>query len=132
MGRQAGLPPEAVLAGRTGLLALAAQVAAARLVVCGDTGTAHLASAFGTPSVVLFGPTPPSWWGPPPDGPHRALWQGTGVGDPWADRVDPALDAVTVDEVMAAAREVLAVGHDVTRRSATRSPPTLRTTAGSA
>ena len=33
-------------------------------VVCGDTGVAHLATAFGTPSVVLFGPTPPRRVGP--------------------------------------------------------------------
>jgi len=97
---RAGLPPEAVLAGRTGLLELAAQVAGARLVVCGDTGVAHLATAFGTPSVVLFGPMPPQRWGPPADGPHTVLWHGTGVGDPWGDHVDPALLRIGVDEVL--------------------------------
>jgi ADP-heptose:LPS heptosyltransferase len=70
---QAGLPSAAVLAGRTDVLQLAAVVAAARLVVTGDTGTAHLASAFRTPSVVLFGPTPPAWWGPPPGPPRRVV-----------------------------------------------------------
>ena len=29
---------------------------------CGDTGIAHLASALGTPSVILFGPTSPERW----------------------------------------------------------------------
>ena len=38
-------------------------VAAARLVLSGDTGLAHMASAFGTPSVVLFGPVSPARWG---------------------------------------------------------------------
>src|SRR5207237_79615 len=33
-------------------------------LVCGDTGVAHLATALGTPSVLLFGPVPPSRWGP--------------------------------------------------------------------
>jgi hypothetical protein len=33
-------------------------------VVCGDTGVAHVASALGTPSVVLFGPTDPAGSGP--------------------------------------------------------------------
>jgi ADP-heptose:LPS heptosyltransferase len=81
---QAGLPPDAVLAGRTSLIELAGLVAVAGRVACGDTGVAHLASAFGTPSVVLFGPTPPNEWGPPADGRHRALW--TGVrGDPHAE-----------------------------------------------
>ncbi len=65
VARDAELEPEAVLAGRTDLLQLAAVVAAAGRVLCGDTGVAHLATAFGIPSVLLFGPTPPSEWGPP-------------------------------------------------------------------
>jgi ADP-heptose:LPS heptosyltransferase len=93
-----------VLAGRTDLLGLAGVVAHAGRVVCGDTGVAHLATAFGTPSVVLFGPTPPSEWGPPPDRPqHVALWAGE-RGDPHADRPDAGLLALTVDDVLDAAQ----------------------------
>jgi ADP-heptose:LPS heptosyltransferase len=102
----AGLAPSAVLAGETDLLALAALVADARLVVCGDTGVAHLASAYRTPSVVLFGPTPPSAWGPPDRPEHVVLWHGSDDavgGDPWGDEVDPRLLDITVDEVVAAA-----------------------------
>lgn len=98
----AGLPSSSVLAGRTSLNELAALVAAARLVVCGDTGVAHLASAYVRPSVLLFGPIPPAWWGPPADGPHTVLWHGTAMGDPHADEPDPALLRVTVAEVLAA------------------------------
>jgi ADP-heptose:LPS heptosyltransferase len=98
----AGLDGASVLAGSTDVEQLAALVAAARLVVTGDTGTAHLASAFGTPSVVLFGPTPPAWWGPPADGPHVVLWHGESPGDPWAEQPDPALLRIHVDEVLAA------------------------------
>jgi len=105
----AGLPPEAVLAGRTDLGHLAALVADARLVVAGDTGVAHLASAYATPSVLLFGPTPPSRWGPPP-GPHTVLWHGTGVGDPHAAEPDPTLLRIGVDEVLTAAYDVLRPG----------------------
>jgi ADP-heptose:LPS heptosyltransferase len=98
----AGLPPEAVLAGATDLVGLAATVAAAARVVCGDTGVAHLAVALGTPSVVLFGPTPPAEWGPPADRPrHRALWAGR-RGDPHAEEPDPGLLAIGVGEVLAA------------------------------
>ncbi|MGQ5263726.1 glycosyltransferase family 9 protein, partial [Micromonospora sp. ZYX-F-536] len=104
----AGLPPTAVLAGRTDLGALAALVADARLVVSGDTGVAHLATAYGTASVVLFGPVPPAHWGPPPDRPqHRVLWAGQvdwprweGVGS------HPTLAALHLDEVLAAVAEV--------------------------
>jgi ADP-heptose:LPS heptosyltransferase len=96
---RAGLPAGAVLAGRTGLLELAAAVAAAGRIVCGDTGVAHLATAFGTPSVVLFGPTPPAEWGPPALARHRVLWAGR-RGDPHAGAPDPGLLAIGVDAVL--------------------------------
>jgi ADP-heptose:LPS heptosyltransferase len=110
----AGLGPDAVLAGRTSSLELAAMVAAARVVVCGDTGVAHLATAYRRPSVVLFGPVSPALWGPPPragrDGGalHVVLWHGDGTGDPWGTELDPALAKVTVDEVTGALDGLLA------------------------
>ncbi|BBL81199.1 hypothetical protein RxyAA322_30530 [Rubrobacter xylanophilus] len=98
----AGLPAGAVHAGRTDLLQLAALVAAAGRVACGDTGVAHLATALSTPSVVLFGPTPPSRWGPPPGKPHhRVLWAGT-TGDPHGGSPDPGLLRIGVAEVLEA------------------------------
>jgi len=98
----AGLTEGAVLAGRTDLGALAAIVAAAARVVCGDTGVAHLATALGTPSVVLFGPTSPARWGPPPDrAAHMALWAGS-VGDPHGREPNEGLLRIEVDTVLAA------------------------------
>jgi ADP-heptose:LPS heptosyltransferase len=103
----AGLPAEAVLAGRTGLPELAALVARAGLVVSGDTGIAHLAAAFGTPSVTVFGPVDADRWGPPPGGPHRALQAPMARrGDPFAADPDPALLVITVSDVLAATTEV--------------------------
>jgi ADP-heptose:LPS heptosyltransferase len=105
----AGLPRRAVLAGRTEVAELAALVAHARLVISGDTGIAHLATAYRTPSVVLFGPVPPRRWGPPPDRPyHRAIWHGTRAepGDAPGAAVHPALLRITAAEVLAAAGEV--------------------------
>jgi ADP-heptose:LPS heptosyltransferase len=99
VARQAGLAPGAVLAGRTDLLTLAAAVAAAGRVVSGDTGIAHLAVAFGTPSLTLFGPVAPDEWGPPPAGRHRALWRGR-RGDPHGAVVDPGLYAIEADEAL--------------------------------
>jgi ADP-heptose:LPS heptosyltransferase len=104
----AGLPPSAALAGRTPLDQLAALIASAALLVSNDTGVAHLASAFRTPSVVLFGPTTPAAWGPPASGPHLALWHGPS-GDAHGDLLDPALATIQVDEVVAAADTLLAV-----------------------
>jgi ADP-heptose:LPS heptosyltransferase len=88
---------------RLTLLELAALVAGARLVISGDTGVAHVATNYATPSVVLFGPVPPQVWGPPPDARHQVLWHGSGRGDPHGDRPDPALLSITVSEVIAAA-----------------------------
>ncbi len=103
---EAKLPASASLAGRLSLLELAALVAQASLVICGDTGVAHLASAFGIPSVVLFGPTPPARWGPPRTGPHSVLWHGT-TGNPHAREPDPGLLRITTVQVLQAAHETL-------------------------
>ncbi|GGS34584.1 MULTISPECIES: glycosyltransferase family 9 protein [Actinokineospora] len=96
------------LAGHTPLDTLAALIADARLLVSGDTGVAHLATAYRTPSVVLFGPVGPEQWGPPATGPHVTLTAATARrGDPFADDPDPALLGVTVEEVVAAATGLL-------------------------
>src|ERR687889_1257610 len=104
----AGLGEGGVLAGRTTTLELAAVVAGARVVVSGDTGMAHVATAYRRPSVVLFGPVSPALWGPPPRPQHVVLWHGDGTGDPWGTELDPALDKVTVDEVVDALDDLLA------------------------
>jgi ADP-heptose:LPS heptosyltransferase len=97
-----------ILAGETDLLGLAATVASAGRVLCGDTGVAHLATAFGTPSVVLFGPTPPAEWGPPPERrPHVVLWAGQ-AGDPHGQTPDAGLLTITVDDVLRALQDDLA------------------------
>ncbi|CAA9252067.1 MAG: ADP-heptose--lipooligosaccharide heptosyltransferase II, partial [uncultured Actinomycetospora sp.] len=99
---RAGLPPDADLGGRTDLAGLLDLVAAATLVLAGDTGISHVATAFGTPSVTLFGPVPPTQWGPPPGGPHVVLGDDTARrGERFADDPDPALLAVTPAEVLA-------------------------------
>lgn len=104
----ADLPEDSVLAGRTTLSQLAALVADASLVVSGDTGIAHLATAYSTPSVVLFGPVSPRHWGPPPEHLHHvALWAGT-TGDTFADQPDPGLLRITTAEVIAAAERLTA------------------------
>jgi ADP-heptose:LPS heptosyltransferase len=98
-----GFPEQAVLAGRLTLDGFAGLVAGASLVVTADTGAAHLASAYRIPSVVIFGPAPPEEWGPPASGPHLVLTHAElRVGDTFGAEPDPALLAVTADEVLAA------------------------------
>jgi hypothetical protein len=109
----AGLGEGCVLAGRTTTLELAAVVSGARVVVSGDTGMAHLATAYRRPSVVLFGPVSPAVWGPPVRAGkqgtlHVVLWHGDGTGDPWGTELDPALGKITVDEVINALDDLLA------------------------
>ena len=54
----------AIAAPPTGLTDLVALSRAAALVVSGDTGPLHIATAVGTPTVSLFGPTDPDRNGP--------------------------------------------------------------------
>ncbi|MGW0390676.1 glycosyltransferase family 9 protein [Streptomyces sp. NPDC003042] len=107
---EAGLPPGAVLGGAADVpfSRLSALVAGARCVVVGDTGLAHLASALGTPSVVLFGPVSPSLWGPPAVARHRVLWHPEPDEDPLRPGdahgylPDRRLLRISVEEVVAA------------------------------
>jgi ADP-heptose:LPS heptosyltransferase len=102
--------------GRHGSARAPALAADAGRVVSGDTGVAHVATAMGTPSVVLFGPTSPAAWGPPHGPLHRALCR--------ADRRSARARArrrqlrITADDVVAA----LAAVPDV-RGTASRSRP---------
>ena len=78
-------------------------------MISGDTGLAHLATAYARPSVTLFGPVPPAEWGPPAHPRHQVLWDGTAGyrGDPHGHRIDPALVAISVPEVLRAASRAL-------------------------
>ena len=57
MASLAGSVP--VLAGETSVPEMVALLSRARMVVCNDSGAAHVASAFGTPVVSVFGSTVP-------------------------------------------------------------------------
>jgi len=72
----------------TNLYELACWLATARLYIGNDSGITHLAAAVGTPVVALFGPTDPRIWAP--RGPQIRLI------------AKPALEEITVDEVLAA------------------------------
>lgn len=94
-------------AGRLDLAGLIETIRAATCLVSGDTGAAHVATATGTPSVLLFGPTPPGWWGPLIDlDRHRVLWPAAPGyrGDPHGAHLDPVLAAITTDDVIATVR----------------------------
>lgn len=104
-----GLGPAAVASG-LGLGELTTLVTRSRLLICGDTGVAHLATACRTPSVLLFGPQPPDRWGPPRRPWHHVFWSPDAGSGPLSrpDRVHPGLLAVGPGEVVGAAHLVLA------------------------
>lgn len=108
IARGAGLDDESAVAGRLDLSQLMDLVGHALLLVCGDTGVAHVATATGTPSVLLFGPTAPRAWGPAIDRDrHACLWHGDGGGDPHGDQPDVALLRITPAEVVVSAHALL-------------------------
>jgi ADP-heptose:LPS heptosyltransferase len=102
----AELPNSAVLAGQLSITGLVALIADCALLVSGDTGIAHIATATGTPSVLVFGPTAPNRWGPRISGPHRVLWAGRS-GDPHGEQPDPGLLLVQADEVLSNCRAMV-------------------------
>ncbi|MFI5571839.1 glycosyltransferase family 9 protein [Streptomyces sp. NPDC051740] len=99
LAKEARLPDTDVFAGGLPFDRLSALVAGARAVVSGDTGIAHLAVAHATPTVTLFGPVPPTRWGPPAHPRHLSLWHGP-KGDPHGRHPDPALLRITPTEVL--------------------------------
>ncbi len=74
-GRENGEPRQPVVsvAGDLDLLESAALIGGARLLVSGDSAPVHLAVAVGTPVVVIFGPTVPSFGFTPLGVPHRIV-----------------------------------------------------------
>jgi ADP-heptose:LPS heptosyltransferase len=89
------LPPGAVLARDLPLRTLGAVLARAGLFVGNDSGVSHLAAAWGTPTLALFGPTDPEVWSP----------QGPRVGTLRAPK--GRMTEIGVDAVVDAARAVL-------------------------
>jgi ADP-heptose:LPS heptosyltransferase len=71
IGRAARRPVD--LRGRTSLGTLGALIRRARLLVAGDTGVSHLASAVRTPSVVVFLASPLERWAPLDRVRHRVV-----------------------------------------------------------
>ncbi|WP_017607088.1 glycosyltransferase family 9 protein [Nocardiopsis xinjiangensis] len=112
---EAGLWSGSVVAGRTGLRLLLHLVSRARLLVCGDTGVAHVATAYVTPSVRLYGPVSPALWGPLVDTDvHACLWSGR-RGEPHAEHLDPGLAELTVDAVWQRCERLLGRGQSLTK-----------------
>jgi heptosyltransferase-3 len=111
---------------------LSAIIAAAQVYIGPDTAITHLATATGTPTVALYGPTDPRLWGPWPIGGLDRPWAAAGTiqrrGNVWLvqnplpclpcqvegcdrrlDSHSQCLDELTADQVMAAVDQALSV-----------------------
>ena len=96
--------PGTLLAPETSIPQLAGLLAAAPVVVSGDTGPLHLARALDVPAIGLFGPVPAAR-----NGPQGSRWKNLQApGDAWERRDVSRVDmgAITADQVMAAAESV--------------------------
>jgi len=105
LGRRA-----ANLAGRTTPSELAAVLAQCDLLIGIDSGPMHVAAAMGLPGVGLFGPTDPGRTGPQGEG-HEIIFHRQPCWPCMTPTCQgrPCLAAITVEEVLAAARRALAV-----------------------
>ena len=103
LGRRAGS-----LAGKTTPSELAAVLSQCDLLIGLDSGPMHLAAAMGRPVVGLFGPTDPARTGPQGEG-HQVIFHRQPC---WPCKTPtcqdrPCMSAITVAEVLAAARRAL-------------------------
>jgi len=106
--------------GRTTFAQLAGTIAAARAIVVGNTGAAHVAAAVGTPTVSLFPPTIPASRFRPWRVPHELLGDQSVPCAGCRAKVCPlpvqiCLDVVTVGDVLFALDELLAATTPLSR-----------------
>jgi heptosyltransferase-2/heptosyltransferase-3 len=113
-GQACARPPVAQGLSWDGLAALFQQV---DLVLGMDSGPLHLATAVGTPTVRIYGPTDPRIYGPAGDGGRHRVLQGDLACQPCGNLIappcgyrdaPPCLAAVSIEAVVAAARAALA------------------------
>jgi ADP-heptose:LPS heptosyltransferase len=99
------------VAGETDLGAMVGLLAGARLFISGNTGPMHIAAAVGTPTVSLFSPLrsgSPKRWGPVGNVSAVLIPSGYACAECPGERCPHfnCMEAITVEEVLAAARQV--------------------------
>ena len=105
--------PACSLSGQLSLKELAALTQAAKLFIGVDSAPMHIAAAVGTPTIALFGPSGDKQWGPW-GVPFRVIsstqhpCRPCGIDGCGGGKVSDCLTSLTVDEVLAAAHELLA------------------------
>lgn len=92
------------LAGRTSLKQFLAVIAGSQATLCVDGSASHISTAFGHPTLTLFGPTNATRWHNP--GPNTRCLK---AGD-YTSEAKPSADLIPVDAVVAAATSLLGAG----------------------
>lgn len=106
--------PALSLSGQLSLKELAALTQMAKLFIGVDSAPMHISAAVGTPTVALFGPSGDKQWGPW-GVPFRVIssrqhsCRPCGIDGCGGGKVSDCLTSLTVDEVLAAAQELLAL-----------------------
>ncbi|MCX5706298.1 MAG: lipopolysaccharide heptosyltransferase II [Candidatus Omnitrophica bacterium] len=105
--------PAVNLARKTSLSQATSLIKRCKLLISADTGPVHIATAVGTPQVVIFGRNQPGLsplrWGPTSEK-HRILHKTVGCIECLAHNCQKqfaCLNAITVDEVVSAADSIL-------------------------
>ena len=111
VARLTALAPGVVVVPTPDLRLLLGVLASCRVLVSGDTGPAHMATALGVPRVTIYGPTNPAAWNPglpttPVVRDETAVLLRTRDWGGASDR--PGLTGVGAGEVLARVRELLA------------------------
>jgi ADP-heptose:LPS heptosyltransferase len=99
VAQRADLPLCSVRAGAPSLLELASLVGGAGIVLSGDTGVAHLATALRRPSVVLCGPGEPGLCPPVERAWHHVLWAAWDRA-PYGEPRERGLLEIAVEDVL--------------------------------
>lgn len=98
--------PHVTVLPRMDLNQLKAAISSADLVIGGDTGPTHMAWANNVPAIVIFGPTPAHRIYP--NRACRIFKSSSPVNERRLDRNDFSIREIAADEVLLAARELLA------------------------
>lgn len=92
------------LAGQTSLKQFLAVIAGSQATLCVDGSASHISTAFGHPTLTLFGPTNAARWHNP--GPNTRCLKASD----YTSEAKPSADAIPVNVVVAAAASLLGTG----------------------
>ena len=98
-----------MILGKTNIKQLGALMERADVVISGDSGPMHIASAVGSNVVALFGPTSPAVTGPRGEGKHIVIQKDVGCKIPCYQpgcQSYKCMKAIEVNDILDAVKEI--------------------------